>query len=85
MVVWMATFRFLGLKTSFVALANWGDMLNESRDWIIGMPSDAFAYWYTYLPPSLAIVLFSMGWGLIGDGLRNLLDPRYTRANSFQQ
>ena len=85
MVVWMATFRFLGLKTSFVALANWGDMLNASRDWIIGMPSDAFAYWYTYLPPSLAIVLFSMGWSLIGDGLRDLLDPKYARANGFRQ
>lgn len=82
MVVWMATFRFIGLNTSFVMLANWGDLLTSARNWIVGMPSDAFAYWYTYLPPSLAIVLFSVGWGLIGDGLQDLTDPRYAERKA---
>jgi ABC-type dipeptide/oligopeptide/nickel transport system permease subunit len=30
----------------------------------------------TFIPASLAILLFSVGWNLIGDGLRDLLDPR---------
>jgi peptide/nickel transport system permease protein len=75
MVVLAAVFTFLGLAGER-GLADWGWMLNVSRNWIIGTPSNAFKYWYTYLPPSMAIVLFSMGWNLIGDGLRDVLDPR---------
>jgi peptide/nickel transport system permease protein len=56
--------------------ADWGQMLNAARDWIIGSPADAFAYWYTYLPVSAAIILFSVGWNLVGDGLREAFDPR---------
>jgi peptide/nickel transport system permease protein len=75
MVVLAAVFTFLGLGGER-GLADWGWMLNVSRNWIVGTPSNAFKYWYTYLPPSMAIVLFSMGWNLVGDGLRDVLDPR---------
>ncbi len=75
MVALSAVFKFLGFYGN-VPLADWGQMLNFSRNWVVGTPGDAFAYWYTYLPPSLAIVLFTVGWNLIGDGLRDLLDPR---------
>ena len=77
MVALVAVFSFLGLAQGSwgVQLANWGEMLSASRDWIV-TPSNAFEYWYTFLPPSLAIVLFSTGWNLIGDGLRDVLDPR---------
>lgn len=78
-VVWMAVFSFLGFSGSTVT-ADWGQMLNISRNWIIGTPTNAFQYWYTYLPPSMAIILFSVGWNLIGDGLRNLLDPYHTTS-----
>ncbi len=74
-VVWAAVFSFMGLSGSR-SLADWGQILNFSRDWIIGTPSNAFEFWYTYLPPSLAILFFSVGWNLIGDGLREALDPR---------
>ncbi|MGM0373703.1 MAG: ABC transporter permease [Chloroflexota bacterium] len=79
-VVWMAVFNFMGFSSSYVT-ADWGKMLNISRNWIIGTPTNAFKYWYTYLPTSLAIVLFSIGWNLIGDGLRNTLDLRYSRPS----
>jgi len=75
MVVLAAVFTFLGLS-GYTGLADWGWMLNVSRNWIIGTPANAFEYWYMYLPPSVAIVLFSIGWSLIGDGLRDVLDPR---------
>ena len=75
MVVLSAVFTFLGLSGRR-GLADWGCMINIGRNWIIGTPSNAFQYWYTYLPPIAAIVLFSVGWNLIGDGLRDALDPR---------
>jgi len=75
MVVLAAVFTFLGLSGR-AGLADWGWMLNIGRNWIIGTPSNAFQYWYTYLPPIAAIVLFSVGWNLIGDGLRDVMDPR---------
>jgi peptide/nickel transport system permease protein len=78
-VVWAAVFSFMGLSGS-EALADWGQMLNFSRDWIIGTAANAFEFWYTYLPPSLAIVFFSVGWNLVGDGLREVLDPRQWTA-----
>jgi peptide/nickel transport system permease protein len=70
-----AVFTFLGLSGSS-GLADWGWLLYTSRNWIIGTPSNAFQYWYTYLPPIAAILLFSAGWNLVGDGLRDVLDPR---------
>ncbi len=75
MVVLGAVFTFLGLSGR-TGLADWGWMLKIGRNWIIGTPTDAFQYWYTYLPPMAAIVLFSAGWNLIGDSLRDVLDPR---------
>ena len=74
MVVLAAVFTFLGLSGRR-GLADLY-MLNIGRNWIIGTPSNAFQYWYVYLPPIAAIVLFSVGWNLIGDGLRDALDPR---------
>ncbi len=84
-VVLMAVLNFLGLTSNVSGnpTANWGEMLNYSRDWMVGSPGEPFGYWYTYVPPSLAIIFFSMGWGLVGDGLRNALDPR--RATSRQR
>jgi peptide/nickel transport system permease protein len=78
-VVWAAVFSFIGLSGND-ALADWGQMLSFSRDWIIGTADSPFQFWYTYLPPSMAIVLFSVGWNLVGDGLRELLDPRQGMA-----
>ncbi len=75
MVVLATIFTFLGLSGGRGA-ADWGWMLNVSRNWIIGTPSNAFEYWYTYVPVSMAVVLFTIGWSLMGDGLRDVLDPR---------
>jgi ABC-type dipeptide/oligopeptide/nickel transport system permease subunit len=32
-----------------------------------------------WLPVTLALVLFGIGWNLIGDGLNTVLDPRIAR------
>jgi len=81
MVVIVAALTFLGLAGD-ADIADWGMMLKHSRNWVIGAPSNAFQYWYSYIPPILAIVFFSIGWNLIGDGLRDYFDPRMRGVRS---
>jgi peptide/nickel transport system permease protein len=54
---------------------SWGRMLAESQTMI------AFAPWLA-LFPGLAIVLTVLGLNLMGDGLRDLLDPRVRRGRA---
>ncbi len=51
---------------------SWGRMLSESQNYIFLTP--IIAVW-----PGLAIVLSVLGLNLIGDGLRDLVDPRLAR------
>jgi peptide/nickel transport system permease protein len=50
-------------------LASWGRMLNEAQTMMMLAPTLA-------LYPGLAIVVTVIGLNLLGDGLRDLLDPR---------
>ncbi len=59
---------FLGLGIPLPA-PSWGSMLSIGRGY---MP---FAPWYSIFP-GLAITLLVMGLYLLGDGLRDVLDPR---------
>lgn len=47
----------------------WGTMLSSSRQYITDAP-------WTVLFPGLAIILVVVGFNLMGDGLRDALDPR---------
>ena len=78
MVAIVSLFYFIGLigNSPYGLIADWGQILSVSRDWILGTPSQPFLYWYTYLPAISAIALFTIGWSMIGDGLRDLFDPR---------
>ena len=82
-VVLLTMFTFIGLVRPAMGTmeADWGQMLSVSRDWIVGSPSNAFEYWYTYVPVSVAILLFSIGWNLIGDGMRDVMDPRLRKGS----
>ncbi len=80
MVVLLATFNFIGLVRFGDIFADWGQMLSAARNWVIGSRGQPLLYWYTFLPASFAILLFSLGWNLIGDGLRVALDPRARAA-----
>lgn len=51
--------------------ASWGNMVASGRDVILD------AWWITAFP-GLAIVLTVMSFNLVGDGLRDALDPRRT-------
>ncbi|HEY8369029.1 MAG TPA: ABC transporter permease [Thermodesulfobacteriota bacterium] len=63
-----AALSYLGLGTQPPA-ASWGRMLREAQTFL------ALSPWPT-LFPGLAIALAVLGFNLLGDGLRDLLDPR---------
>lgn len=66
-----AGLSFLGLGAQ-PPLPEWGAMLNGSRAFIRSAP-------WTVTFPGLAIVAVVLGFNLLGDGLRDLLDPRSRR------
>ena len=53
----------------------WGNLLVTGRDWIIGQSGNPLTYWWVFVPASLALILFGIGWSLIGDGLNDLINP----------
>jgi len=74
-VLSVAALSFLGLGPE-VGFADWGQMVNFARRWIVGPPGEPLKYWYTWVWPGLAIALFVLGWNLLGDAVRDALDPR---------
>jgi peptide/nickel transport system permease protein len=74
-VLTAAALSFLGLGAP-LGYADWGQMINFARDWILGPPGQPLAYWYTSFWPGLTIILFVLGWNLLGDAVRDAIDPR---------
>jgi peptide/nickel transport system permease protein len=79
-VITAAALSFLGLGAE-VGYADWGMLINLARNWILGAPGDPFAYWYVLVFPGAAIFLFVLGWNLLGDAFRDILDPRLKGAS----
>ncbi len=63
-----ASLSYLGLGTQ-PPMPSWGGMLQEARDVLFVGPW--MAIW-----PGVAIAAAVLGWNLLGDGLRDLFDPR---------
>jgi peptide/nickel transport system permease protein len=70
-VILQATFTFIGLTGN----SPWGFVLAAGRDWVIGPGGNILTYWWTFLPATLAVLLFGITWNLLGDGLSEVLDP----------
>jgi peptide/nickel transport system permease protein len=68
-----ASLSYLGLGTQ-PPTPSWGGMLQEARDVLFVGPW--MAIW-----PGVAIAAAVLGWNLLGDGLRDLLDPRLRRGS----
>ena len=73
-----AALSFLGLGAQ-PGYVDWGQMISFSRNWIVGKPGAPCAYWYTVTIPGLFILFFVLGWNLLGDALRDILDPRLAK------
>jgi len=67
-IIGIASLSFLGLGVS-APMPEWGAMLSEGRAYIRG-------YSYMTMFPGLAIMLTVLGLNLVGDGLRDAMDPK---------
>lgn len=64
---------FLGLGVQ-APQASWGNILTDGKEYI------QFAWWLS-LFPGLAILITVLGYNLLGEGLRDALDPRSANKN----
>jgi ABC-type dipeptide/oligopeptide/nickel transport system permease subunit len=67
-IILESALSFLGLGVSRPT-ASWGTMLSDGREFIRNYPHIAIA-------PGIAITLTVLSFNLVGDGLRDALDPR---------
>ena len=63
-----AALSFLGVGVS-PTVPTWGGVLNAAKDFVISYP-------YMAVYPGLAIIVTVLAISILGDGLRDLLDPR---------
>ncbi len=68
MIIWGASMSFLGMGVQ-PPTPEWGYMLSEGKDFMTSAP-------HLVVFPGLAIVLTALSLNLLGDGLRDALDPR---------
>jgi peptide/nickel transport system permease protein len=71
-IIDVAGLGFLGLGPQDPATPEWGTMLTTADRYVSGAPFLAFF-------PGLAIVIVVLGFNLIGDALREALDPKLRR------
>ena len=67
-----AALSFLGIGTP-PPIPSWGRMLLESKGFLEIAPHNAIF-------PGIAITIAVLGFNMLGDGLREILDPRVSRA-----
>ncbi len=67
-ILTLAALSFLGLGAQ-PPTPEWGLMVNESRNYFLG------AWWYMFFP-GMAITLTVLAFNVIGDGIREVLDPK---------
>lgn len=67
-----ASLSFLGLGVS-PPQADWGSMLSKARDFITIAP-------WLVIGPTAALVLLMLAFNVLGDAIRDVLDPRHSGA-----
>jgi peptide/nickel transport system permease protein len=63
-----ASLSYLGIGIP-ITTPSWGGMVNDGQKYLLTSPIIAFA-------PGIAIMLVVFGFNMMGDGLRDALDPR---------
>lgn len=70
-VLSFAALSFLGVGVE-PGYADWGQIVSFARNYIISSAD----YWYVILFPAIALLLYGLGWNLLGDAMRDILDPK---------
>lgn len=70
-VLSFATLSFLGIGVP-EGYADWGQIVSFARAWILTLDQ----HWYIIVFPGVALLLYGLGWNLVGDALRDILDPK---------
>jgi peptide/nickel transport system permease protein len=68
-IIDVAALGFLGLGPQDPATPEWGTMLANVNDYLVTAP-------FLAIIPGIAIIISVLGFNLIGDGLREALDPK---------
>jgi peptide/nickel transport system permease protein len=68
-IIDVAGLSFLGLGDQDPARPEWGAMLTDANEYLQVAP-------WLAIVPGIAIVISALGFNLIGDGLREALDPK---------
>jgi ABC-type dipeptide/oligopeptide/nickel transport system permease subunit len=76
LILAVAGLGFLGVGVQ-TPIAEWGTMVNEGRSFLLTAPQ-------LMLYPGIAISLAVIGFNLLGDGLRDVLDPRLAAPKSLR-
>ncbi|WP_456396164.1 ABC transporter permease [Thermococcus sp.] len=71
-----AGLSFLGLG-AVPPIPDWGNLINQGSQYF---PQA----WWLVAFPGLVIITVVLGWNLLGDGLRDVLDPRTRRSLEFK-
>jgi peptide/nickel transport system permease protein len=70
-IITSAALSFIGMGAG-PGEAEWGRMINDGQAMLLNAP------WISTFP-GLAILFFCLGFNLLGDGLRDIMDPRMRR------
>ena len=70
-VLAFAALSFLGVGVQ-PGYSDWGQIIAFARNWIPVLAD----YWFIIVFPGTAITLYGLGWNLLGDAFRDILDPR---------
>ena len=71
-VLTLAGLSYIGLGVRY-GTSEWGSMIQEGQRYLV------YGAWWMMIFPGIAIVSFVLAFNLIGDGLRDVLDPKMRR------
>jgi peptide/nickel transport system permease protein len=76
-VLTTAALAFIGVGAP-VNYADWGQAISRAQSWISSADL-IIKNMHVFVIPGLFIVFFVVGWNLLGDALRDVLDPMMRR------
>jgi len=76
-VLTAAALSFLGIGAP-PNYADWGQLVQRSQGYITQAGALGL-YWYIWVIPGAFVFVFCLGWNLLGDAIRDILDPTLRR------